>query len=75
MIFFHYHLNRTALFHHENKPVMAKKELESLERYAGILEEIVDLVQVSSSHANAKNGLDATQAMDVLEFFRERYGK
>jgi len=75
MIFFHYHLIRTAQFHHDNNPVMAKNELASLESYAGILEKIVDLVQVSATHANAKNGLDATQAMDVLEFFRERYGK
>ena len=75
MIYFHYHIIRTALFHHDNNIIMATKEYECLGKYAGILEEIVDMVQVSSSHANAQNGLDATQAVDLLDFFREKYGK
>ena len=75
MFTFHYHLFRTAMFHREGKQREARQEFASLERYASQLEGIVDLVQVASAHANAKNGLDATQAVDVYTYFKEKYGK
>jgi len=75
MMDFHYHLYRTALFHHAGNSESARRELRSLERSAERLRSIVDLVQVSSSHANAENGLEATQAVDVYEFFKKTYGE
>jgi hypothetical protein len=73
--YFHYHLIRTALFHHAHNESMARREFAYLERYAERLRGVTDLVQVSSSHANAKDGLDATQAADLYHMFKEKYGK
>jgi hypothetical protein len=75
MEYFHYHLFRTAMLHREGKTEEARKEFALLDAQAAKLKGMVDLVQVSSSHANAKDGLDATQAADVYEFFKEKYGK
>ena len=75
MIFFYYHLVRTAIFHRHHNEILARNEFSSVERFAKRLEEITDLVQVSSSDANAKDGLEATQAMDEYKFFKEKYGK
>ncbi|MBN1291403.1 MAG: DUF4838 domain-containing protein [Candidatus Latescibacteria bacterium] len=75
MFYFHYHILRTAMFYHSDDHEMARHEFSSLRRYAESLENIVDLVDVSSSHANAKNGFEATQAVDVYNFFRGKYGE
>ena len=74
MILFYYHLVRTAIFHGRGDDVMARHEFDYVERFAETLKTITDLVQVASSHANAKDGLDATQAVNVYEFFKEKYG-
>lgn len=74
MVMFHYHLYRTAMFHHAGDKDAASRECLSLIRYAEILEPIRDLVQVSSSHANAEDGLQATQAVDLYNFFVKTYG-
>lgn len=75
MYYFHYHLFRIVLFHRNHDEDMARREFADLERYAEILRGITDLVQVSSSHANAQDGLDATQAGDIYVKFREMYRK
>ncbi len=75
MYYFHYHIFRTALFHRGHNESMARREFAELERYADKLRGITDLVQVSSSHANSKDGLEATQAVDVYTMFKEKYGK
>lgn len=75
MFAFHYHLIRTALFHRARNEDSARREFADLDRAAEKLKNITDLVQVSSTHANAKDGLDATQAADVYEMFKGRYGK
>ena len=75
MFYFHYHLFRTAMFHREGKLQDARQEFASLDRYAEQLRGITDLVQVASSHANSKDGLDATQAVDVYTYFKEKYGR
>jgi hypothetical protein len=67
---FYYHLVRTALFHHKGDPEQARRELALADRQAAILRGIVDLVQVSGAGANGKNGLDASQAVPVYEYFR-----
>ncbi len=72
---FHYHLYRTASFYRNGSAEPARLEFGKLDRIAGQLKEITDLVGVSSSHANASDGLDATMAADLVEFFRETYGK
>ncbi|MCK4824380.1 hypothetical protein KA005_51990, partial [bacterium] len=74
MFSFYYHLVRTAIFHRRNSDALARHEFTSVEQFAERLQEITDLVQVSSSHANAKNGLEATQAVDEYKFFQARYG-
>ena len=74
MFFFYYHLVRTSIFHRRHNETLARHEFSSVEQFAERLQEITDLVQVSSSHANAKNGLEATQAVDEYKFFQARYG-
>lgn len=71
---FYYHLVRTAMFHRKGDAEQARREFVLVEREAAILKGIVDLVQVSSSDANAKDGLDATQALAAYERFRKLYG-
>lgn len=75
MVFFHYHLFRTAMYHQKRDKINASKESLSLVKYAEELQGITDLVQVASSHANAENGFEATQAVDVYNFFKKQYGK
>ena len=74
-IFFYYHLVRTAIFHHRGDEALARNEFGCVERYAERLRKVTDLVQVSSSHANAKDGFEATQAVNEYEFFKKKYGK
>lgn len=61
MVDFYYHIVRTAIFHRRNDTRAAKNSFAYLEQTAERLKEFVDIVQVSSSHANAENGLDAVQ--------------
>jgi len=75
MVFFHYHLFRTAMLHRKGDAGAAAREFEKLDRIAVRLGGITDLTAVSSSHANADDGFAATQATDVVAFFRERYGR
>lgn len=74
MIDFIYHMVRTAMFQRQNDPELARNEFALAERAAAILEKIVDLVQVASSHANARNGLEATTLEGVYRVFSQRYG-
>jgi hypothetical protein len=68
---FYYRLVRTAMFHRKGDVEQARREFALVERQAAILEAIVDLVQVSSSHANAENGLDASQVRGAYERFKK----
>ena len=74
MVLFQYHLVRTAMFHRDKQADLARREFEQVERQASILKGITDLVQVSSSHANAKDGLDASQLDQVYERYKKLYG-
>jgi hypothetical protein len=69
---FYYHLVRTAMFYRRGDAPQARRELAAASREASLLESIVDLVQVASSHANAKNGLDASGVADAYEFFYKK---
>jgi hypothetical protein len=75
MVDFHYHLFRTAMFHHAGDVANARRAFEALTQATEQLRSITDLVQVSSSHANADNAFQATQAVDLYEFFNDKYGK
>ena len=61
------------MFQQQNDPRQARREFARAEREAAILEKIDDLVQVSASHANAANGLEATGLTDLYEAFKQRY--
>lgn len=75
MIGFYYHMARTARFHHQQNTDLARREFVRVERCASQLRQVTDLVQVSSTHANAENGLVATQAVNRYEFFKKTYGE
>ena len=74
MVFFYYHLVRTAIFYHRNNDAMAKHELGYVEQFVDRLKEVTNLVHVSSSHANAKDGFEATKAVNIYNFFKKMYG-
>jgi hypothetical protein len=78
MVFFYYHLVRTALFHRRHEAALARREFRRVEEYAGKLRGITDLVAPlenrSSGDANAKNGFEATQAENAYNFFKAKYG-
>jgi hypothetical protein len=75
---FNYHLVRTAVFHRRHHSAMASHEFRRVEKYAEQLRRITDLVAPldgrPAGDANAADGFEATQAVNVYEFFRERYG-
>ena len=71
---FYYHLVRTALFHRKGDQEQARRELELVDREATILRGVLDLVQLSGVSVNAKDGLDASQAVPVYEHFKKLLG-
>jgi hypothetical protein len=77
-VYFYYHLVRTALLHRRSEVDLARHEFLEVERYAEILRNITDLVApipgFSGGDANAKDGLEATQAVDVYTYFKQKYG-
>ncbi len=75
MIDFFDHLVRTAMLDREGNEERAKKEFVGALAAAEKLEKITDLVQVSSSHANASNGLTATRVQRVFERYKKQYEK
>jgi hypothetical protein len=75
MIEFYYRMVRTAIHQRENNDAQARGEFALARQAAEKLEQIIDLVQVSSTHANAKNGLDASGLGRAYKSFQQRYGK
>jgi hypothetical protein len=69
-----YHLIRTSIFHKKKDEVMAAMEFALVEKYAAELREMVEVVQVSSEHANAANGLEAAGSVSVFNEFKKLYG-
>jgi hypothetical protein len=81
MVYFYYHLVRTAMFHRNSEIIMAKHEFMNVEKYAEMLRNVTDLVAPmpgfaggGDGSANAKDGLEATQAVDVYQYFKQKYG-
>lgn len=72
MYAFYYHLVRTALLYRDGRHELASAEFAKVEQYAEQLRQITDLVQVASSHANARDGFAATQGQAAFDFYKER---
>ena len=75
MIRFHYHLYRIAEFERIGAVGAAREEFANLKYVVDYLQSVTDIIQVASSHANADNGLEATQAKDVFDHFQTMYGQ
>lgn len=54
--------------------MQAAREFMLTEKFASELKEMIDVVQVSSDHANAPNGLEATGSVSVFNEFKKLYG-
>jgi hypothetical protein len=70
-----FHMIRTSIFHKKGDKSMAIREFAIVEKYAEQLKNMVDIVQVSSDHANSPNGFEATNSMAVFNEFKKLYGK
>ena len=70
-----FHMIRTSVFHKESDKKMAVIEFALVKKYAEQLRNMVDVVQSSSIHANAVNGLEATESVDVFNEFLKLYEK
>ncbi|MHC4798488.1 MAG: DUF4838 domain-containing protein [Planctomycetota bacterium] len=75
MFRFLYHLVRINTFHHRNDQVLARNEFTYAEQWAERLRGVTSVIQVAYRHANAKNGLVASQADPAYNFFKEKYGR
>jgi hypothetical protein len=78
MVYFYYHLVRTALLHRRSEAEMARNEFAKVEKYAGMLRQVTDLVAplpgFSNGDANSPDGLEASQALPAYNYFKKRYG-
>jgi len=74
MFLLYYHLVRLTMFHNRHDERLARQEFIHAERVAERLRGVTDLVDVASSHANAKDGLDASQVVAAYDFFKKKYG-
>jgi hypothetical protein len=71
---FLYRLVRTSLFFHKNDDVSAKAEFAKTRIYADRLKGITDMANVTGG-GKPENALQATQAMEVYEFFKNKYAR
>jgi hypothetical protein len=74
MFAFYDHLVRVALQERRGDAAGARREFAGVERAARRLRAVRDLVRVASSHANARDGLEASGVVATYDFFRRRYG-
>ncbi len=71
---FLYHLVRTAMFFHSDNDVLAQAEFARTKIYADLLKQITDMANVTGG-GGPPDGLGATQAVFVYDFFAEKYGQ
>ena len=71
---FLYHLVRTAMFFHNDNDILAKVEFTKTKIYADLLKQITDMADVTCA-GGVEDAFKATQAVEVYEFFEEKYGK
>lgn len=67
-------LLRTEAAERMGRPELARVAFDRAVVQAEALRGIRDLVAVSSSHANARDGLEASQVENTFNYFRRRYG-
>ncbi len=71
-----FYMIRTSVFHVRNDREMASREFAIAEEYAEELRNMVDVVQVSSDHANAPNGFEAARGfVSVFKKFKKLYSQ
>lgn len=70
-----FHLIRTSVFHKKGDKDMAVREFSIVEKYAEQLKNMVDVVQVSSDHANSPDGFEATGSVKMFDEFKKRYDR
>jgi hypothetical protein len=77
MIYFYYHLIRTALLHRNAEVASAKLEFAKVREYAEKLFNIKDMVAPLPNHskgdANSPDGFEATQATREYDYFSKKY--
>jgi len=73
MFQFLYHLARINTFHHRGDETLARHEFGYVELWAERLRGVTDIIHVSYRHANAPNGLIASQADPAYKFFKKKY--
>ena len=72
---FLYHLTRTSILFHKDNDELAKVEFAKTKVYADQLKQITDMANVTyNSGPQEENGLKASQAVEVYEFFEMKYG-
>ena len=71
---FFFHLVRTAMNHRENKKDVAAKEFAEVRVLAGKLRQMVEPVKYAGLHASSANGLEATQAEKIFDYYAKIYG-
>ena len=74
MFRFLYHMSRNMIVHHRGDEALARHEFLRVEQQAERLRNVTDIIQVAFRHANAPNGLKATQADGAYDFLKKRYG-
>jgi len=74
MFHLQYHVTRTEIFDRRDEPDLARREFIYAQRQANILKNITDLVQVSSSHANAENGFLGSGVSHIYSRLEKKYG-
>jgi hypothetical protein len=71
---FLYHLVRIQMLDQRGAKELASREYEALEQQAERLRKMIDVVQVAFRHANARDGLEASQAEPAYQYYKDRYG-
>jgi hypothetical protein len=74
MFRFYIGLIRTSMGARMGDEAAARAAFAAADSAARALRGITDLVQVSASHANARDGLEASGVTATYELFRKRYG-
>jgi len=70
-----FHMVRTSMFHKKGDKLMASREFAIVEKYAGQLKNVIDIVNVASNHGDSPNGFEATQSVKQFEEFKKLYGE
>ena len=70
-----YHMVRTSIFHKKADKPMAQREFKIVEKYADLLKNMVDVVNVASEHTDSPNGFEATQSVNEFNEFKKLYSQ